>query len=257
VPESIATTLRYAVERGIEATFQLEDSELESQPLPDLDQRGRMLLTESAEGGAGALRRLVAEPDALGSVARAALEIAHFDPDTGKDLGHAPGARERCERACYDCLLSYANQSSHALIDRHAVREMLLTLAEATVRIGAGGRTRGEQRTRLDDVVESELERQFLSWLGEQGLRLPDRGQVTVTEAKARPDFVYDLPTGPVAVFVDGPTHGTAAQAERDDAAEERLMDYGWMVVRFHHGEDWPAVATRHPSVFGTRRTGS
>jgi superfamily II DNA/RNA helicase len=257
VPESIATTLRYAVERGIEATFQLEDSELESQPLPDLDQRGRMLLTESAEGGAGALRRLVAEPDALGSVVRAALEIAHFDPDTGKDLGHAPGARERCERACYDCLLSYANQSSHALIDRHAVREMLLALAKATVRMGAGGRTRGEQRTRLDDVVESELERQFLSWLGEQGLRLPDRGQVTVTEAKARPDFVYDLPTGPVAVFVDGPTHGTAAQAERDDAAEERLMDCGWMVVRFHQGEDWPAVATRHPSVFGTRRTGS
>ncbi len=92
-----ATTLRYALERGIEASFQLEDSELDSQPLPDLDRRGRMLLTESAEGGAGVLRRLLAEPDALARVARRALEIAHFDPDTGEDLGHAPGARERCE----------------------------------------------------------------------------------------------------------------------------------------------------------------
>ena len=90
VSDEVATTLRYALERGAEATFQLEDSELDSQALPDPQQRGRMLLTESAEGGAGALRRLVADPDALARIARQALAIAHFDPDTGADLGHAP-----------------------------------------------------------------------------------------------------------------------------------------------------------------------
>ncbi len=72
-------------------TFQLEDSELDSRALPDLDDRGRMLLTEAAEGGAGVLSRLVEEPDALARVARRALEIIHYDPDTGDRP--RPGAR--------------------------------------------------------------------------------------------------------------------------------------------------------------------
>ncbi len=91
VSDEVSTTLRYALERGIEAEFQLEDSELSSEDLPDNDERGRLLFTESAEGGAGVLRRLHAEPDALARVARAALEIMHFKPD-GTDLGRAEGA---------------------------------------------------------------------------------------------------------------------------------------------------------------------
>ncbi|HVX69716.1 MAG TPA: DEAD/DEAH box helicase, partial [Mycobacteriales bacterium] len=76
VDETTATTLRVAVERAIETCFQLEDSELESQALPDLESCGRFLLIESAEGGAGVLRRLVSEPGALSDVARTALQIA-------------------------------------------------------------------------------------------------------------------------------------------------------------------------------------
>lgn len=254
VDETTATTLRFALERGAEACFQLEDSELSSEALPDLDGRGRMLLTESAEGGAGALRRLVTEQDALARIARTALEVAHFDPSTGEDLGHAPGARERCERACYECLLAYGNQHAHSLIDRHAIRDLLLELSRSTTTAGAGGRTRGEQRDILKALSDSGLERDFVVWLDEQGLRLPDRAQVTVAEAEARPDLVFDLATGPVAVFVDGPVHDTDHQAERDLDAEDRLADAGWMVVRVRHNEDWNAVVGRYPSVFGTRR---
>ena len=73
----------YALERGIEAAFQLEDSELDSELLPGRtrDRRSRMLLIESAEGGAGVLRRLQAEPARLARAAPMALEIAHFDPE--------------------------------------------------------------------------------------------------------------------------------------------------------------------------------
>jgi hypothetical protein len=63
-PET-AVTAAIALERGIEAAFQLEDSELSSEGLPDPERRGRALFIESAEGGAGALRRLVDDPDAL------------------------------------------------------------------------------------------------------------------------------------------------------------------------------------------------
>jgi ATP-dependent helicase YprA (DUF1998 family) len=253
VDEATATSLRFALERGAEALFQLEDSELDSQPLPDPQNRGRVLLTESAEGGAGALRRLVTEPDAIATIARQALRIAHFDPDTGADLDHAPGARERCESACYDCLLSYGNQYWHALIDRHRIRDLLLQLSGSTTAAGAGGRTRGDQRSLLSRLADSSLERAFVTWLDERGLRLPDRAQVTVPEATARPDLVYDLPSNPVAVFVDGPVHDDAHQQQRDAAAEERLLDAGWSVVRIRHDDDWTAVISRFPSVFGTR----
>lgn len=252
VDPATATTLRFALERGAETCFQLEDSELTSYELPDAALRGRMLLVESAEGGAGALRRLVAEPDALARVARESLRILHFDPDTGEDLDHAPGARERCEHACYDCLLSYGNQLWHSVIDRHLVRDLLRDLAAATTRAGAGGRTRADQRAALENLSDSGLERAFVAWLDARGLRLPDRAQVHVPEADARPDLVYDRPGGPVAVFVDGPVHDSPAQAERDAAAEERLWDAGWMVLRVRHDDAWEALVAQHPSVFGT-----
>ncbi|WP_233159694.1 DEAD/DEAH box helicase [Actinophytocola xanthii] len=123
VDRPTALSFMYALERGVEAEFQLEDGELSSELLPDKDSRGRALFIESAEGGAGVLRRLVEEPGALRRAARRALDICHFDPDTGEDLGgDLDDTGERCARACYDCLLSYANQGSHLLIDRHLAR---------------------------------------------------------------------------------------------------------------------------------------
>src|SRR5690606_32569493 len=41
-----AVTLRHALERGIEAEFQLEGGELASQELPDPQERARMLFME-------------------------------------------------------------------------------------------------------------------------------------------------------------------------------------------------------------------
>ena len=252
VPDELATTLRYALERGIEATFQLEDSELASESLPDDQRRGRMLFTESAEGGAGILRRLQAETDALALAARTALEIAHFDPDTGEDLSRADAGSERCERACYDCLLSYGNQFEHAAIDRHLVRDLLLRLAGATTSVSASELPRGQHSDELMRACDTDLERAWLRVLLEGDFRLPDAAQPLLETAGCRPDFLYS--DAGVAVFIDGPVHERDDKTDEDVAVEERLLDAGYTFVRFSHDDDWVARLRERADVFGEGR---
>lgn len=236
-----AVTLQYALERGIEAEFQLEDSELSTELLPDPDERGRMLFTESAEGGAGVLRRIAAEPDALARAARKALEICHFDA-VGADV------KPDCVQGCYDCLLSYGNQLYHTKIDRHIVRNYLLRLA--------GAITSQKPKAQVEDLDRqstSTLEHDFLVYLKERGLRVPTEAQRRIDALKVRPDFAYRLDSGvAVAVFIDGPVHDAESVAERDAAAEERLYDAGWEVVRLRYDDDWDAITRNHEWVFGT-----
>ena len=248
--EPVALSLMFALERGIEATYELEDSELNSELLPPSDgPRDRMLFTEAAEGGAGVLRQLQSERFDLSRVATAALDICHFDPD-GTDRGGAHPDRP-CARGCYDCLLTYGNQHHHAAIDRHAVRDLLVRLSRSGTLTTGRGETRSEQFARLASESDTGLEARFLGWLKERGLRLPDEAQAAIAGASARPDFVYRLSDANVAVFIDGPVHDFAAVAERDIEAEERLLDLGWDVVRFPHDVDWSAIATRHARYFG------
>jgi superfamily II DNA/RNA helicase len=111
----VMASLEPALKKAIQAIYQLEENELAGEPLPSVDERRRLLFYESAEGGAGVLRRLLDDPPAIAAVAREALRICHFDPDTGADQRRALGAAEDCEAACYDCLMSYSNQREHDL----------------------------------------------------------------------------------------------------------------------------------------------
>ncbi|MFE2012018.1 DEAD/DEAH box helicase [Streptomyces sp. NPDC059491] len=250
VAPDVAITLQYALERGIEAEFQLEDGELDTEQLPPLDgARDRILFIESAEGGAGVLRRLQAESDALRRAAARALEIAHFRRDGSDTGGREDGPA--CEMGCYDCLLSFGNQRHHQVIDRHSVKDLLLRFAGSLVTGSGPGITRDEHTQTLIDGADSTLEKRFVSFLADNGLRLPDRQQFFVSSALSRPDFVYDTKMGPVAVFIDGPHHDDELQAQRDEDAQERLYDDGWEVIRFRHDDDWSDVVHRYGSVFG------
>lgn len=249
--EPVALSLMYALERGIEAAFELEDSELTSELLPpDHGPRDRLLFTEAAEGGAGVLRLMQSDPDALRTAASFALEICHFTPD-GADCG-GPHPDRLCARGCYECLLTYGNQVNHGAIDRHSVRELLMRLAGAQALTAGRGESRSEQLTRLAGQAESKLELTLIEWLKEHGLRLPDEAQTFVPEALARPDYIYRLDGGPIAIFVDGPVHDDTVVAQRDLDAEERLYDKGWDVVRFPYNGDWAAVAKQYQRVFGS-----
>ncbi len=245
---SLAAALKVAVQ----AEYQLEDAELAAEPLPSDHDRRLLLLYEAAEGGAGVLRRLVHEPEAIGRVARAALDICHFDPETGADRGRAPGARDPCAAACYDCLMSYTNQHDHPLLDRFAIRDWLRSLASARVEPSPTYHERSEHVEALAHAAESDLERAWLEAVERGAYRLPTRSQHYLEAANARPDFLYEDEY--VAVFVDGPPHRYRDVRERDAAAQARLEEAGYYVLRFPEDRRaWPAIFQANPSVFGGR----
>ncbi|EOD67658.1 DEAD/DEAH box helicase [Amycolatopsis vancoresmycina] len=253
VSEAAARSFMYALERGIEAEFQLEDSELASELLPDHENRGRVLFVESAEGGAGVLRRLVEERSALQRAARRALEICHFDPETGADTGgDMDGTGERCARACYDCLLSYSNQGSHLLIDRHLTKELLLSCVHSTTDRSATRDPIDAWETAQDKAFGHPARLDFVSWLRDMEYRYPDDVGVKLPDFDVAADLVYRPSTGPVAVFVD--ESDDSAAIRRDDFAEEALRDAGWFVIRVPFGATYSEIVKRYPSVFGTSR---
>jgi len=249
IGQSIVASLQAALKNAIRVQYQLEDNELAVEPLPDPDNRRMILFYESAEGGAGVLRRLVDEPQALSSVAKEALRICHFDPETGEDSRRAPAATEDCEAACYDCLMSYSNQRDHRLLDRQSIREILLSLSSAKVHASPTILPRAEQLQRLKNLSQSTLERKWLDYLEQRNLNLPSEGHVFIEACKTRPDFVYKKHS--VVVYIDGPVHDYSDREERDNKQTECMEDLGYTVIRFGHEDDWTDIISKYPSIFG------
>lgn len=258
VPAEQRMAAMYALKRAVEAVFQLESSELAVEPMPGRigdHAWSRLLMFEAAEGGAGVLRRLATDDGPMRTVARRAIELLHYDPDSGEDLGKAEYATEPCAQACYDCLLSYGNQLDHQDLDRHKVIGLLQELATSTLELGSGGEERSEALTRLRKQSNS-LEQRFLELLEEHGYRLPNSAQEIVDGFYVRPDFAYFVNGMDVAIFIDGPIHDSARQSEKDAAAQARLEDEaGWKVLRFRHNDlAWQKMMADNPDVFGAGR---
>lgn len=241
-------SLQAALKSAIQLCYQLEDDDLAVEPLPTSEDRRQLLFYESAEGGAGVLHRLVREPEALRQVAAKALELCHFDAE-GTDLHLAPGGRETCEAACYDCLLSYYNQREHAIVDRHSIREILQQLAGVEVRVSPRGTTREEHLRQLVQRADSSLEREWLQFLEDRGYRLPSVAQPWIEGAKTRPDFLYEAES--TAIYIDGPTHLFPEARQKDRQQERDLEDLGYSIVRFPAGGDWESIVRESPGVFG------
>lgn len=246
---SAMASLQASLKNAIQVRYQLEENELSAEPLPSSDNRRLLLFYEAAEGGAGVLRRLLDGSRALGELAHEALSLCHFDPDTGADRQRAPRSRENCTAACYDCLMSYANQPDHPLLDRHGIKELLAQMRTAEVTTAPADQPRAEFLAQLERKTGSELERKWLRFIGERGCRLPTDSNVRVDECETRPDFLYR--EHQAAVYVDGPVHDYPERQERDVAQTERMEDAGFTVIRFHHEEEWEAKLRRFPHVFG------
>lgn len=283
-PEALAS-IQYALKRAVQVMYDLEDSELTAEALPHLWDRRRILLYESAEGGAGVLRRLLDDGE-LDAVARCALELLHFDLD-GVDRGAPEGVTERCARACYDCLLSYGNQVEHELLDRFLARPLLLALADSSTRALPASPDSGVRQATDHAEASSgsaptppvpapmatgvpggppqaraEATERFVRWLGDHGHRAPDGTAVFVPAALARPDLVYYLPHSEVGVFVrcepygiDGTDEANGSDGADDgttgDLAVDRLAALGWTVIEIGDEDEWESQVAQLPSVFG------
>ena len=237
--------LQAAFKQAIQLHFQIEPRELACEAMPDTRDRREILFYEAAEGGAGVLRQLAEDPSALPALARRALEICHYAPDSLEDQ-----AADRCGKACYQCLLDYGNQPDHTDLDRALIRDLLATLARSECRPAGGAGTHADRLKALRKRCDSQLEQRWLDCVDKLGVRLPSDAQYNLPGYFTRPDFFYR--DANAAIYIDGPPHDAAHQIRDDDGTTQALIERGYIVIRFHHTDDWEAIFRRHPDVFGT-----
>lgn len=228
VPDEIApdraqefyTTLRHALSQAVAVTLNLDQNELGGFLAPDPSDPARMriILHETAVGGAGALASLTKEPRLRQVIARARELLHEGDPEGG------------CQKACYDCLLSFYNQPDHEFIDRNLVLPFLRSLEGLTiepVEMTPGGPTLEQ----LEAQCQSDFEREVLHAIANAGLPLPDEAQKTIYEEDepiAIADFYYEPR---VLVFVDGSPHYRDYVEAADESKRRRLKAKGYRIV--------------------------
>lgn len=249
--EKQMASLQAALKSAIQIKYQLEDNELSAEPLPSVKVRRMILFYESAEGGAGVLRRLLDDPNAFADVAQLALQLCHFDPLTGEDKMHADGVGETCEAACYNCLMSYFNQGEHRLLDRKLIKDVLTNLSGVAAKTSPSALSREEHLKRLHNLCQSDLEHEWLDFMEQRNLTLPSHAQKLMESCHTRPDFLYEKDC--VAIYVDGPHHEFTSRKERDKAQSDCMEDIGYTVVRFDVKDDWDKIIGKHPHIFGVK----
>lgn len=239
--------LQAAFKEAIQQHFQLEPRELACEPMPSRSDRGELLFYEASEGGAGVLRQIADDPAVMSKLAQRALVVCHFNPETLED--ERP---DTCGKACYRCLLDYGNQPDHQLLDRFLIRNTLYQLTQAETKPAGGAGSRADRMASLRKKCDSKLEQRWLDQVDRLMLRPPSDGQYLIEAHSTRPDFYFS--DFNVAIYVDGPHHDAPDQLREDEAITKRLQEAGYIVIRFHHAEDWDAVFAKHPDVFGTAR---
>jgi hypothetical protein len=127
----------------------------------------------------------------------------------------------------------------HLILDRFLIEDMLRTLSASVVEKSSHGLSRKEHYEKLLALTDSrsELERNYLKFLHNEGPVLPDYAQKSLTDFNAQPDFYYEAKK--ICVFCNGSAHDSSEQRERDSALYEDLKDLGYRVKVIRYDDDW------------------
>ncbi len=238
-------TLQAALKRGIEQTFQIEESELVVEPLPTTDNRKALLFYEAAEGGAGVLTRLATEPTSLAMVASAALRVMHFNfVENNATVEELKQYEQRnaegdsiCEAGCYQCLLSYFNQPDHDHIDRRNSEALELLVALVNADVSPINVTSQPPSTLQDN--NNDLQSLWLAELQAKQLKQPDAIGVSVNHGEATAAGQYKSLR--MLVFLE---------SLRKDI-QDQLEDKGWQVLDFSNPSQWSDLFEQYAELFG------
>lgn len=252
LPLEAMLTIQYALKRGIEAEYQLEESELMAELLPDSKEPRSLLFYESAEGGAGVLTRIATGSNEISRIAKKALEICHYSVNGEWTQENLADIATDCEAGCYRCLLSYFNQTAHEHINRKNPEAIafLLSLIHGETQVSKRAYSRERHWDELKNVSGSSLEVAWLQFMEKHKLHLPDQAQVSVDEFQVRPDFIYsDLQ---VLIFIDGPHHESETRKSLDQQTSQKLESAGYTVIRFPKEITcWKVICGKYPWLFG------
>jgi superfamily II DNA/RNA helicase len=241
------TSLSYAIKRGIEQLFQVEENEIGVRVMGTTE-KPNILIYEASEGSLGILSQLIHEPVRMKELFRESYRCMHFDPETKQEteLG------KTLPKASYQDLLSYYNQREHDILDRHQIKDVLEQLMECDYSPNQGSNDYDAQYKLLLDTYDrnSSTEKPLIEYLYKNKLSLPDKAQVNMKEFYISADFVYNTENGPVLIFCDGSVHDDERVIQTDAHNRQLLKDAGYDIIVWHYTERVEDLVIRRKDIF-------
>lgn len=239
-------TFLYAFKQAIEDVFQIESSELGAdvmgeQGVPNI------FIYENAQGSLGVLSRLVDEPESYRAVVNRAYEICYdtLDPLSPEEVGNLTPAD-------YTNLLNYYNQPFHPIIDIRRIYNALQIMRGAIVEVRSAGQTLSYDalyaKLEAERDHSSSTEFEFLKYLHDHRLRLPDKAQPMFPgEYYVKPDFQYG---DRIVVFCDGTPHDLPEVQEDDRNKRKVLRNAGFIVLEWHYATPLEQFISENADIF-------
>jgi very-short-patch-repair endonuclease len=136
------------------------------------------------------------------------------------------------------------------LLDRQLLKDFLLDMAQSAVSASPGAKPRQAHLEDLFKLCGSSLEKNWLIYLEEKGLKLPNQAQVLIPECSTQPDFFYEGHSA--AIYIDGHPHSHSDVQAKDAKQEACLTNAGYLVIRFpSDASKWADIIAANQSIFG------
>lgn len=235
-------TLMFALKRAIENYFQVESNEIGATIMGE-ESAPNILIYEASEGSLGVLSQIMDSPSVYSGIMAEAYRLCFYIRDVETTGAVLP--------ATYDDLLSFYNQQYHEQIDRNLIRDALKMLRESQVEI-VSNKAFADYDAHYEFLqaardANSSTEDQFLQFLYQRGIRLPDEAQPQVDKMYVRPDFFYK-PN--IYIFCDGTPHDNPTTRAEDNNKRASLKNAGYQVLSWHYSDSLPDFVAKRPDIF-------